>query len=378
MPARVNAQGHTAAPRASAPWIGGKRYDLVFFFGSGLVAALAGAVALMAPVLLVPMVWAWLWLIEGPHLLATWQRTYLDPDERQGRKRLLLGSLFFILPGIGAWALGLVSGSNVPLELLLLAGALASWHHGVRQHYGIMAVYEAQARTPAWLWRLDKLAMHGGLWAAFALSLVAIGANRRILELPEPVPAWARASGILAAILCGAAVLALAGSLVLRLRQGLSPRPCLFALLPVMGVLGFALFVVGAFEPIVAHPANDEQAVLAVSLVGGVVHGLQYIGIVLATNQRRYAARARPSLAARLGRAPLLSYAALALASLLYVALNAARGTMPAAALFGQDSGAAGFFVGLYWGLFFHHYYLDQKIWRIRSDPRLRTELGLA
>ena len=41
-------------------------------------------------------------------------------------------------------------------------------------------------------------------------------------------------------------------------------------------------------------------------------------------------------------------------------------------------STAAQVFLALYWGLFLHHYWLDQKIWRPSTDARLRTELGLA
>lgn len=32
----------------------------------------------------------------------------------------------------------------------------------------------------------------------------------------------------------------------------------------------------------------------------------------------------------------------------------------------------------LWWGLAIHHYYLDQRIWRVSRDPELRSNLGLA
>jgi hypothetical protein len=151
----------------------------------------------------------------------------------------------------------------------------------------------------------------------------------------------------------------------------------LFALLPVLGVVCFSLFVVGAFEPVLAHPANKEQIFLAATLVGGLVHGLQYIGIVTAANRRRYAADTRAAFAVRVGRAPLAAYGVLAAISLVYVLLNAARASMPGLAILPEQSEWARFFVALYWGLFFQHYYLDRKIWRIGSDPRLRQELNL-
>ena len=52
---------HSTAPA----WIGSKRFDLLFFFGSGAVAFAVGICVLLVPVTLVPLVWLWLWLIDG-------------------------------------------------------------------------------------------------------------------------------------------------------------------------------------------------------------------------------------------------------------------------------------------------------------------------
>mgnify|MGYP001573095527 CR=1 FL=1 len=43
---------------------------------------------------------------------------------------------------------------------------------------------------------------------------------------------------------------------------------------------------------------------------------------------------------------------------------------------FPETSDAARLFMAFYWGIFFHHYYLDQKIWRFQADGALRRELG--
>ena len=34
--------------------------------------------------------------------------------------------------------------------------------------------------------------------------------------------------------------------------------------------------------------------------------------------------------------------------------------------------------VAFWWGFAFHHYYLDQKIWRVSKDQRLRSDLKVA
>jgi hypothetical protein len=100
------------------------------------------------------------------------------------------------------------------------------------------------------------------------------------------------------------------------------------------------------------------------------VHGLQYLGVVFAANRRREAAVSRRYR-------PLLVYAALVGASALYMLVNLARGASPWGALAAPGSLGASLFLAFYWGLFFHHYYLDQKIWRPHADRVVRAELGL-
>ena len=130
-------------------------------------------------------------------------------------------------------------------------------------------------------------------------------------------------------------------------------------------------------EPLVAAPATPEQMFLVVALVGGALHGVQYLGIVIAANRRRHGDRSAWRALGPPGAAPWKACAVLAAGSLGYLALNAARGGIPAVSLFAERSRPGALFLVLYWGLFFHHYYLDQKIWRVSREPRLAVELGL-
>jgi hypothetical protein len=57
--------------------------------------------------------------------------------------------------------------------------------------------------------------------------------------------------------------------------------------------------------------------------------------------------------------------------------VNLARGVSPWASLTEPGSAGARLFLALYWGVFFHHYFLDQKIWRPHADRVVRAELGL-
>jgi hypothetical protein len=371
-----------SAAQAEPGWIGGRRFDLFFFFGSSALAVLLGLVVVAAPILVVPLWWLWTWLVDGPHVVATWARTYLDAGERRARRGLLLGSLLFLLPGPLALGASKLTGSPAPFDLFMLVAALWAYHHAVRQHYGVLSIYERLAGSSPADRRIDTLFLQLAMWALFALFLLAFPLNRATLSLPAELPAAARAGVTALAAALGVAGLAYAGLLVARARSGRSIRPGLFALLPVLGMSALAYFVVGAFEPLMKGPQNPEQNFLAVGIVGGMVHGLQYLGIVFAANRRRYSPEAagpraaERSIAATLGRAPRVAFLCFTVVSLGYLILSAARGA-PGASFYGEGSDGMRLFLGIYWGMFFHHYYIDQKIWKPHQDPALRFELGL-
>ena len=143
-----------------------------------------------------------------------------------------------------------------------------------------------------------------------------------------------------------------------------------------LGALAFAYFVLGHFEPLYPNASDPEQFFLAVTLAVGLLHSVQYLAIVFVVNQRRHAVG--ETWVARMSRQPGRFYLFFVVGSLLYVALLASRGNSPGFNLFALNSDAARLFLALYWGVFFHHYYLDQKLWRPHLDPQLRFELGLS
>ncbi|HEX8822777.1 MAG TPA: hypothetical protein VF794_22820 [Archangium sp.] len=360
-----------------AGWIGGRRFDGFFFFGGSLVAGAMGLAALAWPVLLLPLWAAWLLLLDGPHLLATFGRTYLDTRERRERARLLAGSLLFFVPGLAAWGMLRLTGERAAFDLFLVLATLWSFHHAVRQNYGLLSLYESFARATPRERRIDTGFLYVSLWAAFGLFLLGHPENRRILGLPMELPALGRA------ILVGGGVtLALlsVGWLTyaaLRVLRGRGARPTLFLLCAASGSALLPFFVIGPFEPLVQGPQTPEQMFMAATMVGGVMHAIQYLGIVVAANRRRFSRYEERSFAALLGRAPVVAYGLMVAVSLLYLLLNSARGASPVGSLFPEASTAGQLFLVLYWGFFFHHYYLDQRIWRVRQQPSLRYEFGL-
>ncbi len=359
-------------------WIVSARYDGVFFFGTALVAVLAGVLVLAAPVLVVPLWWLWLGLVDGPHFAATWTRTYLDRNEWRARGPLLLGSLVLLLPGFLALGLNRLLDSPAPFEGYLAIATLWAVHHAVRQHFGIMSIYQRLSRASEQARRLDWAFLHGTMWLLFLVYLLVFPFNRTLLGLPAEASGpeqWAIRALVATSVVT---IVGYALLLGLRWRKGAALKPGLFALLVVIGTSVFAYFIVGAFEPLVPSPSNPEQLSFAVVLVGGSLHGMQYLGIIFATNPRRYRDASNTALAARLGRAPLLAYGCMLAVSLGYLAVNALRGASPVFSVFPYDSDAARLFLAIYWGVSLHHYYLDSKIWHPQKDPALRRELGVA
>lgn len=368
----------TAALVTDTGWIVSAGYDAVFFFGAGLIATAVGVLVLLSPSLLVPLLWLWMLVLEGPHLLATFQRTYLDATSRQQQGALLMGSLaWFAVPFalVGAYE---VTGQALFLDVLLLAAALWSYHHGVRQHYGLMAIYEAKAGAPPRLWRFDQVLLTGLLWLMLGWSVVALDANRTLYGFSADLAPTLHTLSAALGLVVLAGIVGFAGSMLYRRRRALSLKPVAFALVGVLAVSVFSATAVGLREPLypAAPGASPEQLLLGVTLVGGIVHGVQYLGITFATTRRRYDVGDR-TLAARLARAPLLTWALMIVVSVGYVLLDAGRAAHPGIDLVAPDSTTARLCLAGYWGLFFHHYYLDQRIWRVRGDVRLRQELGL-
>src|SRR6266850_1367324 len=119
----------------SMRWIISARDDLIWFIGS-VVASYALLALYVSGVLpLIPMVAAWAILIDAPHVFGTFSRTYFDRSERQGRARLLWGSLLFFVVG----PLMVLAGAGF---IFFFIAALWAYYHLVKQHYGFMVLYK--------------------------------------------------------------------------------------------------------------------------------------------------------------------------------------------------------------------------------------------
>jgi hypothetical protein len=326
-------------------WIVSRNVDLSLIIGS----AAAGYIYLLLFTALhvkISYLW-WFWSVgfDGTHIFATASRTFFDREARARSSKLLFGSLLFF------FSLGpLMVLAGLKSYLALLVGVWA-YYHVIRQHYGFMVLYKVKNR--------DLRPLDNAVDRAFiGVMLIFPPFHRFFLHHPEELGlkfSLPGAEPLLWTLVTAVAAAYLARQIV-RFRAGESldlPKQLLFAAMIPLHWLTFAYMSWQAAVPTVT-----------------IVHNLQYHALVWFHNRNRYS---DPDTGQRHGRIPaavgrsLLAYAAAGVVfSLAY--------RIPGFQL-GQVSGLAfGFFCGF--GL--THYYLDSRIWRVRSDPGLRQALNLA
>nr|AYM52394.1 membrane protein [Cystobacter sp.] len=368
----------TGPTPARPGWLVDRRHDLISTLGGAAASfALVGLHA-WGGVSSIVLWWAWVLALDGPHLFATVSRTYLDAREWRTRRRLLLGSLGWFTLGPLLFGVSAALGSRLPFELFLTFASLWAYWHVVRQHYGIMVLYQRKGGESLPLdRRLDSVTLYGGLLAPFVAFAVTHPVARKRLGLTgdptwEPVVAGACFTLVLALVALYAA------RQVQRRREGLGVNG------PKLLMMGAALGLTAVvFWPSVAVRMDFIMFAVAVTAF----HNVQYHGVVWFYHRNRYhAAGVDP---APFGLAPKVSqrfifYALCGLAfTLMYRGLGCSFGAHPGCGGFGWHTPlAAGLtprhlMEGFIWGFALHHYYLDQKIWRVSRDAGLNKDLKL-
>lgn len=366
-------------------WLVSRAFDLTWFFGGAALSLVALALFLAgAPI--VALWWIWLLAFDGPHIAAAFTRTYLDADEWRRRPGLLLVSLLTFAVGPLCLAAGVATASPYPFLAFLAFATFYGYYHVVRQHYGFVALYNTVNRD----WEpdrgaLDRWTLYVGCWTPYAYFLITHPKVRELAGLPAGGTSGI-ASGVAYALIAIWAV-ALGRFLLYHLRRdGLHPGNPKTAYLTVAVVLyGIIYFAIARLEPVYAASQGPDQDFLLLSIVIVIFHNVQYVGLVWFHNRNRYGvADGTHGLAALVSRAPWIFLAACALFSLtVYGTFACSTGVFPACQWF-RSSPAVGAVtlnqIGLclWWGLAMNHYYLDQKIWRLRGDEALRHSLRLA
>jgi hypothetical protein len=367
----------------AGPWIEAPGFDLALFFAPAALSLLAfvSCVVLGAP----PLAWLWLWIIclDGPHMLATYSRAYGDPALWRSRKRLLLGSCLAFVVGPALLLLGTWLGTPGIFTIFLATMSTYSVHHVVRQHWGFASLYGARAAAVAGAEKppIAKLRFwfYGVCWApyvAFVLThpslakeVAAGGALRQAGQLV--------ALGLFGFWLVGIARFARGLQRAWGRRAPLQ-QPAYLLLTALFN--GLLFFLVARLEPIFRGAVGLDQEFMLLSVMNGMFHSAQYLGLVGLFHQR--SARVVSEPPTWFANRPLRAWGVLLPFVLSYVGVACATGVYPGCQVWlGRQLHDVGFnqlALAIWWGFALHHYWLDERIWHVRTDPKLRAVFGLA
>jgi hypothetical protein len=381
------AEAASAAPPSMPQWIVSRRYDLAWFFGGAFASLAVLALYFAAHVPVLVLFWVWTIALDGPHIGAAFTRTYADREEWRSRRRVLLVSLLTFAVGPLFLLLNAVTGSQDPFLLFLGLVTFYAYYHVVRQHYGFLALYKARNRDGDRIdFQVDRAFLYVGCWAPYVYFLLTHPKARVLLRLPPEGPSGLldRAALVLCLGLWGAALLAFVVRLFARPRERLRQPQTAYLLITVL-LYSVVYFFVARFEPAYAQSNGPDQDFLLLSVVTSIFHSIQYLGLVWFHNRNRYGAPSDVDYGpARPINRSIGSYLLVCLifSAVVYLGSAASTGVFPVFH-FGQglrwgsvSLNQVG--LSLWWGIALNHYYLDQKIWRIRGDAQLKKNLGLA
>lgn len=343
-PPRSALTSHLVGAPARSPWLISRAEDLIWFHG----AVLAG-LALLAffalgpkltdatfsaahPAVLALLLWGI--FFDGTHVLGTWTHARAASVSRWALLLVLLGPAVAVIDALALTPHPSQLGNAGWLfQGFLLVAYLWAYFHLVRQHYGFVALYRRRANaTDTVERRLETLILWAGcLYPYLRYSLSAAYAQS---GLPVLLPAVAL-PGLRVALDVGFAIggAALLAGLVVRANGKPGPRHLLIAIVVAFHVAVFALL--------------DNLLVITATLT--VFHNLQYHRIVWDHAQKQ-------------GRTPasgLLRYLGLG------VALGAAwYGPRILGVALAPSDLVRNALLGLGWGVAFHHYFVDGRIWK--------------
>lgn len=337
-------------------WILSRRQDLIWFQGS----ALAGIALVAIFMFLTPFksggfpnsravifaVFLWGALFDGTHVWGTYVRTYFAPD--RASRAQLPGSWSFAVFAIGPFFALLAEGLGSPaaFQFFLLGAYLWAYWHLVRQHYGFVMLYRKRAdETDPRGAQLDALVLWAG--CLFPFILFSLSGAYRQSGLPQFIPGplispiRLGVSTAFVAILTGAIAL-IASERIEPLRLG--PKHLLIAV--VIGFHVLVFFLLGQLLTILAALT--------------IFHNLQYHRIVWMYERG-------------LGRTPAGGLLPYVMQGVLFGAIWYVVRVIGASAA--HSDLQRNVLLGLAWGVAFHHYMVDGRIWHVRSSATVSRAL---
>ena len=349
------------APRG---WIISRGQDLIWLQGSvlagiglmilflslpGLNSANYGAAH---PAVILLLIWGA--TLDGPHVFATYARTYFAPDEKSKAglpsnfawSWLLLGPSVAVLDHfLFTPSPSVVGSSGILFKCFLSFAFLWAYYHLIRQHYGIMMLYRRKESV-----KDDSNLDTWFLWMASLYPFLRFGLSQRFISsgLPQLVPdnllVFARSGLDIAFVLAMGAWLGLWLA-----NRKMNPRP--------LGPKHMFLLIVVVFHFLVFAFLTN---LLVIAAVLTIFHDLQYHRIVFLYEKGNN----------RLPMQSVFRYVTLgALFGLSWYGLRLMGAAVASSFLL------CNILLGLGWCVAFHHYYVDARIWRVRHTPNVASSL---
>jgi hypothetical protein len=345
----------------------------------------------------------WVVLIDTPHFYSTYLRTYFDKEEFQARKKLLLGSLSWLLVGpviIGISYLLYTAGVapyKTPFVLFLIFFNLWAYWHVVRQHYGILALYKRKNNDfDAQDTRIDKVLLYGGLIAPFLTFAIRHPEARDLFGLTTAFPAYPQGALFssefmsqlhwehVVVFLSVTFMIGIILTFIIRQIQRWQNNQ----ILNVPKIL-FFIALIPLYAYINYSPAVTTAPLIAFAAFVTIYHDVQYHAIVWFYSQNRYhkpgVDKKKYGLAVKLSQnIAIYALAGIAMAALLRVTgslFDITPGFSPIfmtseVTLFGNMTFSE-LLLGVVIGVPLHHYFVDQYIWRPSKDKVLREDLKM-
>lgn len=379
-------------PLFQANWIINKRTDLIWFIGGALSGYLLMFMYAGLGWDMITIWFFWVAFVDTPHFFGTYSRTYLDKQEFQQRKKLLLGSLVWFIVGpiilLFCYLLYSSGSDSYSVPWILLTSFFGFWAywHVVRQHYGFLALYKKKHQETQKLdYYIDSSLLYSGLMLPFFVFVVRYPeASEVVAPVVTAIEAAIGVTGeqfitwVTLAIIGVLAIVYIARQFYL-MRNGhpINLPKALFLL----AVIPLHLFI--CFSDAVV-----EAGIFAFGAFVTIFHDLQYHAIVWFHHKNRYknvVDKSKYGISAWLSKS-LPRYALFAiLVGVIFRVLGCTfevhPGCIPIAVtsnvMLFADFGTDKLLQGILMGLAFHHYFLDQFIWRTSKDKELAKDLKL-
>ena len=263
--------------------------------------------------------------------------------------------------------------------IFLAFASLWAYWHVVRQHYGFLVLYQKKNKEPAGKAnRSDYWCFYILMLAPFVSFLLRHPIAREQLGLPVVITSVEHVIIWIDHLIIAATLAFYVAKEIFGVRQGrawnLPKNLFLLACIP----LHLTIFL----HPYISTHLPIRLFVVFVTFY----HNIQYHGIVWFYNRNRYGKReGNFGPATWISKNFIVYYAAGLLFTLTYryinwyflgieVPLLSGPNNVSEMSL-GMDYRISDLAFAFWWGFAFHHYYLDQKIWKLSKDKRLTQEL---